>query len=521
MALGPRRPQLQESTSGAGPASGSISVDADKFDQIVAMMGELMATQATLATPARVEDDDEEDLEGRFEDNLERLDRQTRALREGVMRMTLVPMGVLFESLATRPPRGAPDLETDGVSVDIERDLLGPVEAATRAILEALPEPEPDAPHRVRLTATRSADGVRLDVAAATARFDADALGAVHPTVEALGGRLEVDAAGTQVNLRIPLSLSIFDGQLVRVGQQAFVIPMLAIVETSQVDPERLHGSTAGSLYEHRDAHLPIVRLHERFGVADAAQQLEDGILVIVEQDGRRAALFVDEPLEQQPIVLEPLETNYRAVEGFRGACVLGSGRVAMVLDVARLVPSLHRITPGESAAAAAAPEESSMSAALEPSVEAEAPPRQLLTFELGSVRYGLDILRVQEIRAWTPVTEVPTSPLFVRGIINLRGAIVPILDLRERFGLEVPPYGPKTVVIILECRAGGRRRTMGVVVDAVSDVLDVPGDGMLDAPDLYGAIDTDFLMGVTRGDALCLVLDIDRLLSAQAMPGA
>src|SRR5215510_408011 len=105
-------------------------------------------------------------------------------------------------------------------------------------------------------------------------------------------------------------------------------------------------------------------------------------------------------------------------------------------------------------------------------SVAADA--KQYLTFLLADTEYGLDILRVQEIRCWDTVTPLPNTPEYVRGVMNLRGTIVPIIDLRQRFGLESMVYGPTTVVVVLNVMHDHGRRIMGVVVDAVLDVYNI-----------------------------------------------
>jgi len=142
----------------------------------------------------------------------------------------------------------------------------------------------------------------------------------------------------------------------------------------------------------------------------------------------------------------------------------------------------------------------------------------QLLTFMLAVEEYGVDILRVQEIRGWGASTRVPKTPDYVKGIINLRGMIVPIIDLRERFGLEPIAYGPTTVVIVLKIVHGERERTMGVVVDAVSDVHNIGADQLQPPPEFGSDVDTRFMRGLaTVEDKMLIVLDIDHLLTSEA----
>ncbi|WP_455203261.1 chemotaxis protein CheW [Kaarinaea lacus] len=140
----------------------------------------------------------------------------------------------------------------------------------------------------------------------------------------------------------------------------------------------------------------------------------------------------------------------------------------------------------------------------------------QLLTFILAGEEYGVDILRVQEIKGWDSVTPIPNTPDHILGVINLRGTIVPIIDLRLRFGLENIPYGPTTVVIMLKVEADDRSRTMGIVVDGVSDVYNIDQESMKPPPDFGSVISVDFVKGLATVDEnMVIVLDIDHLLNS------
>ena len=143
----------------------------------------------------------------------------------------------------------------------------------------------------------------------------------------------------------------------------------------------------------------------------------------------------------------------------------------------------------------------------------------QYLAFTLSGEEYGVDILRVQEIKCWEPPTLIPNTPDYVLGVINIRGIIVPVIDLRRRFGFEQLEYGPTTVVVVLRVLGAGRERVMGLVVDGVSDVHDVASDDVKPAPDLGGAISTRFVRGLaTVDDTLLIVLDTDKLLNADEL---
>ena len=143
----------------------------------------------------------------------------------------------------------------------------------------------------------------------------------------------------------------------------------------------------------------------------------------------------------------------------------------------------------------------------------------QYLTFILAGEEYGVDILRVQEIKGWDEVTPIPNTPDYVKGVINLRGAIIPIVDLRQRFGMDELDYGPTTVMIILTVQNDERERIMGVVVDAVAEVYNINGAELQPPPEFGGVIKTEFLRGLASiEEKMIIVLDIDHLLNAKEM---
>lgn len=144
----------------------------------------------------------------------------------------------------------------------------------------------------------------------------------------------------------------------------------------------------------------------------------------------------------------------------------------------------------------------------------------QYLTFIMADEEYGVDILCVQEIRGWESATPLPNAPPHIKGVINLRGTIVPIVDLRQCFSMDAIEYTPVTVVIVLKVKAEKGSRIMGIVVDAVSDVYTLADSEMKNAPDLGDAINTDYIRGlVTVDEKMVILLEIDKLLTLGDIP--
>jgi purine-binding chemotaxis protein CheW len=144
----------------------------------------------------------------------------------------------------------------------------------------------------------------------------------------------------------------------------------------------------------------------------------------------------------------------------------------------------------------------------------AGAPTEQYLSFLLGTEEYGVDIQKVQEIKGWDTVTRVPYSPHYVLGVINLRGSIVPVIDLRIRFGLEEVPHDATTVIIVVHVPGERGERTVGMVVDAVADVYDVAIQNIMPPPEALGSVDRVFVSGLANQNGKMLILlDVDGLV--------
>ncbi len=206
------------------------------------------------------------------------------------------------------------------------RGLIGPNEALSdEAIYELIFLPGFSTAEQ---TTDISGRGVGMDV--------------VRRNIKELGGTIEVRSElgkGSRFIITLPLTLAIVDGQSVSVGTESYIVPLITIIESLQLKPgmvNRVAGQ--GEVFWFRDRYLPIVRVHEVFGVKPRTTQLHEGLIMVVEGEGRRVGLFVDDLLGQQQVVIKSLETNFRRVDGVSGATILGDGSVALILDVAGLI---------------------------------------------------------------------------------------------------------------------------------------------------------------------------------------
>jgi purine-binding chemotaxis protein CheW len=139
------------------------------------------------------------------------------------------------------------------------------------------------------------------------------------------------------------------------------------------------------------------------------------------------------------------------------------------------------------------------------------------LTFALANEEYGFEILKVREIIGYMEITAVPQTPDYVKGVINLRGQVIPVVDLRAKFGMEVTEVTEETCIIVVEISQGNRNFSTGVVVDHVQEVLDIAGEDIEEAPQFGSAVNTDFILGMGKiGETVKILLDIDRVLASE-----
>jgi two-component system chemotaxis sensor kinase CheA len=182
----------------------------------------------------------------------------------------------------------------------------------------------------------------------------------VRRNVEAMGGVVTLKSSegiGTTVIIKLPLTLAILDGQLVRVGAQTYVLPLVSIIESIQPSREQVCAVAGqGETITVRQEPLPLLRLHQLFGVPTEVVEPSRGLVAVVEHESRRHALLVDELLNQQQVVIKNLQSNFRKVEGAMGATILGDGRVTLILDVAGLVELSRRAARTRTTPAVVAP---------------------------------------------------------------------------------------------------------------------------------------------------------------------
>ena len=389
------------SVSGLGD-SGSIRVSVEKIDELMNTVGELVITQAMLSQlGSHFDGPDAEKLRGglaQLERNMRELQESVMRVRMLPISFVFSRFPRMVRDLAQRLGKQI-ELKLTGEQTELDKTVLEKIgdplvhlvrnsidhgiespEARTAAGKPAEGTVHLDACHRGGNIAVEvSDDGGGLDkerilakararglVGADDAPTDAEiyelifvpgfstaekttdvsgrgvGMDVVRRNVKELGGKIDVrsdSGRGSRFTITLPLTLAIVDGQSVAVGTETYIVPLISIVESMQLKSTgvtRLSGHS--EVLSFRGDYLPIIRLHELFGVEPRSRALHEGLVVVAEGDGRRVGLFVDDLLGQQQVVIKSLEANYGHIEGVSGATILGDGSVALILDVPGLI---------------------------------------------------------------------------------------------------------------------------------------------------------------------------------------
>ncbi len=336
-------------------------------------------------------------------------------------------------------------------------------------------------------------------------------LDVVKSAIRKLGGRVSITSSpgqGTTMSISLPLTLAVLDGMVVDVAGQTMVVPITAIVETMRPTPDVLHElGSSGLVVKVRDRFIPVIDLGGLFGQRRAEVSVVDMVLLLVETDAEETiALAVDRIYDQRQIVIKGLETNYGHVPCVAAATILGDGKIALIID------------PEETAAmgrqGTAAPKAEKESSAMATTTDSETDLSELVTFRVGEQDFCVDIMTVREIRGWSPATSLPHAPPYVMGVMNLRGSVVPIVDLSARLGLGPAEPDPRHVVVI----AVVGQQTVGFLVNAVSDVIGVPKNEVQPTPAIAADSSGAFIEGVIAlKDRMLRLLDLGALLPPAA----
>jgi two-component system chemotaxis sensor kinase CheA len=393
---------IEAAAGALGGETGSIRVSVEKIDELMNTVGELVITQSMLSQMGRtIEGPAAESLRmglAQLERNMRELQESVMRVRMLPISFVFSRFPRMVRDLAQRLGKQI-DLTLTGEGTELDKTVLEKigdplVHLVRNSIDHGIEKPDvriaagKSAAGSLRLNAYHRGGNIAVEVSDDGGGLDADRIlakarsrGLIGPdevladaqiyeliflpgfstaeqttdvsgrgvgldvvlrNVKELGGKIDVSSErgrGARFVITLPLTLAIVDGQSIAVGRENYIVPLVSIIESLQIRQGSLNRIAGrGEVFAFRGEYVPVIRLHELFGVESRAQEVEEGLIVIVEGDGRRVGLFVDDLLGQQQVVIKSLETNYGHVDGVSGATILGDGSVALILDLPGII---------------------------------------------------------------------------------------------------------------------------------------------------------------------------------------
>ena len=562
--------------------SNVVRVDLARLDELMHMVGELVISRARLddnlkRLSATLPQSDWRTLQ----ETNQALERQLRDLREGVMRVRLVPVREVFARMQfvirdlTREYGKKVALALSGQETEIDKlvveRMLDPLLHLVRnAVSHGLEAPDdraaagkpPEGKLVLRASTTGETivievedDGRGIDAAAVfgagrarradrcrggddtaalldviwapgvSTRDEADrasgrgvGMAVVRNAVEELGGSLALDTRsgkGTRFTIQLPLTLAIADALIVAVGSQTFAVPQVAVREVIQVEPATLKVLENNELIPYREGVLPLVRLAAIFGLAERPAP---AFYVLVIGSGLGAiGLAVDRVLGLREIVVRPLTDPLVRVPGITGATELGDGRAVLILDPLPLARAARKQSRAEKAEAGRRVSRRPCICRADDGVrsstvaETRTAAESFILFELAGTTYGVRSNVVQQMEMVEHVTPVPNAPPFVEGVVFSRGQVVPVVNLRRRFGFEKVPNDLRTRLVVV----ANEGRSVGLLVDAAREFVAIAAESIQPPPETLSGLSGKYLQSIARlGERLVLILDVDEVLN-------
>lgn len=354
----------------------------------------------------------------------------------------------------------------------------------------------------------------------------------VYKSIKQLGGSIDIESKadeGTKFIIRLPITLSIMDCQLIRIGKQIYTVPLISIVENINIDTSLIsHFDNKTDIYTLRGECIPIINVSKVFNIAESTKPLSKKYLIITEEKHTLFGLVVDSILDQQQVVVKSLDDNYCKTPGISGATILGDGSVALIIDTNEVVDlfqnplalthshvhvrSVDKLDDGLKSAA------DSLDA-----VRNGKDNLQLLTFMLSDNIYGIDILEVKEIINLNDITPLPNAPSYIKGLLNLRGTIIPIVDLHNYFQIEKDENtNNKMSIIVLSIKSGSTLQLAGIIVDAVNETYSIPFENIKGVPDAPPTQLTENSLGLVIIDGKVItLLQPEKIIASYAIQSA
>jgi two-component system, chemotaxis family, sensor kinase CheA len=564
-------PSEEKATQPQTKIASTVRVDVDRLEHLMNLVGELVIDQTRLVDVrgrfAEKEMDSESEFEV-FDDVTNHLSRVISELQEGMMKTRMLPIEQLFN----RFPRMVRDTamkankEIDfvmqGKETELDRTLIEEISdpiihLLRNAIDHGIESPEErlrlgkPVEGRVVLRAAHEENHVVISITddgkgidpekikkasiekgmiteeEASRLNDKDAMFLIFKSgistaekvtdisgrgvgmdivkshIEKLKGIIDIESTvgkGTVFTIKLPLTLAIIRSLLVKFGEKTFAIPLvnvLEIVRLNKSDIQMVKDQEVGMV---RGGVLPLVRMKERLGIQSPNRDLEAKkreFVIIVGIADKRIGIIADKTIGNQEIVIKSLGSYVGSPPYISGATIMGDGSVALILDVSSIVQEYGSRTVEQNEV---------------PSREVLEQEKRLVTFKLDSEEYGIEIQRAKDIISVPTITKVVESPHDVLGIINLRGTMLPVIDLRKRFNLPQAVRTKKSRIIVVE----NDGQDVGFLVDEVTQVLKINNLLIEQTQQEYHYSSSNLIKGISKlNDRVIIILEFNEILAS------
>lgn len=345
-------------------------------------------------------------------------------------------------------------------------------------------------------------------------------LDVVYKSISDLGGEVEIETQqgeGTKFRLRLPLTMAIMDCQLIKICDQIYIIPLINIIEIIPVelgDINQIDNETI--LYSFRDTYISVIHMDNFFYNKEINNNFNHKILIVVEAGNKIEGLIVDALLTQQQVVIKSIEENYEKVNGISGVTILGNGKVGLIIDIKSVISQdSNQIT-------SLINKKSNETVSSLQNIDDILPYQnddifQFLSFLLGDQEYGVDIVGVKEIRIFEEATILPHSPSYLKGVINVRGNIIPVFDLHNKFCTASMSH--KENIIILMSNINKKTQYIGIIADEVMNTYSIKYKNIKQLAADNGHVFKKYLKGIVTIDKKRIaIININCLNSVAAI---
>lgn len=356
-----------------------------------------------------------------------------------------------------------------------------------------------------------SGRGVGLDVA--------------EKNIRELGGSIHIGSTlgkGTTFTIKIPLTLAIMNCQIVKVNNQNYIIPLQSIIEMEQVDTSKITQEGKKTFYHYNDLMISMIMLDELLQEEKSAIDNNKKFAIIIQGKVKSCAIICDELLMQQPIVIKTLEDNFTKVPGVVGATIMGDGSIGLILDIQEIIDISMQDDTNKKISTehffSQKFSEIAFNSKIEPlNVETGngTLTKELLCFALDKKEYAINMEKIKEIIFWKNPTHLPFTPGYLKGIINLRGNMIPVIDLGKFFGLKPMVESKKGVIIIAQVEKSNMQKSIGLRVDAITDTQTIFNNRIEDIPKINHLILRNYIQGLVYIDhRVITLLQIQNMVS-------